>query len=398
MSIVLDARTVFATLLIGYLIALVLTLAYWNGSLKLATLKVYIGAKSMQAIALYFAALRGHIPDVLSVLLANSMLFIVYTLEICVLLSLQRILTVRMKWLYVILTLASIAGFLFIYFFNNQEETRIAFASVLLAIIFLPAYRLIVVRGASPLARVMGTLYLCVGIWMLIRSGGAVLGHNWASFYQQSDVQLPMLLVLFLIIVVGHTGIVLLMKEQSHRELVRLANQDDLTGALNRRTFAIRAERQLARYAKKRQPLSYMLFDVDRFKIINDTYGHYVGDQVLQHLASRVRQHLGTQDMLVRYGGDEFGILLPGLDEEASAQFAEQMISEFAGVDDQQLPTTYSVSVGILTVIPNARTTMENLYITCDQALYAAKRDGRNRIIRVQEDRMAAVPMKQANI
>jgi len=392
MSIVLDARTVFVTLLIGYLIALLLTLAYWNGSMRLATLKVYVGAKSLQALALFLTVQRGHVPDVLSIWLANSMLFVVYTLEICVLLSLQNLLTTRMKQLYAVLASGSIAGFLYIFLFNNQEEIRISFASALLAILFLPAYRLIAVRGASPLTRAMGALYLGVGVWMLVRASAALLGYDWASFYRPSEFQLPTLLILFLIIVFGHLGIVLLMKEQSHRELVRLANQDDLTGALNRRTFAIRAHRQLVRYAKKRQPVSYLLFDVDRFKTINDTYGHYVGDQVLQHLASRIRQHLGADDMLVRYGGDEFGILLLGLDEEASARFAEQMISDFSADEDQQLPTTYSISVGILTVIPNAQTTMEKLYITCDEALYAAKRDGRNRIIRVQWDGKTAVP------
>ncbi|MBD3921939.1 GGDEF domain-containing protein [Paenibacillus sp. PR3] len=393
MSISLDAQTVFATLLIGYLIALVLTLAYWNDSMRLVTVRVYIGAKSMQAVALFLVSMRGYMPETVSILLGNSILFVVYALEICALLHLQRVLTKRMKWLYAFITAGSIAGFSLIYLLHNREEFRIAFASVLLAVIFLPSYRLLLARGASPLARVMGALYFGVAIWMLVRAGAAVLGYKWASFYTPSEYQLPTLLVLFLIIVVGHTGVVLLMKEQSHRELVILANQDDLTGALNRRTFAIQAERQLVRYAKLHKPMSYLLFDVDRFKTINDTYGHYVGDQVLQHLASRVRHHLDKDDMLVRYGGDEFGILLPGRDEEASARFAEQMISEFTAGDEQQ-PAPYSISVGILTVIPDAQTRLENLYITCDKALYAAKRDGRNRIIRVRQERKTAVPVE----
>ncbi|WP_174812924.1 GGDEF domain-containing protein [Paenibacillus cellulosilyticus] len=394
MSIVMDARTVFATLLVGYLIALVLTLAFWNGSMKLVTLRVYLGAKGMQAAALFLLALRGSIPGILSILLANSVLFIVYTLEICVLLHLQKILTMRMRRQYVFLALGSIVGFLFIYLFNNHEESRIAYASLLLAIIFLPAYRLVVARKASVLARIMGALYLSVGVWMLVRASAAALNYDWASYYRPNEYQLPGLLMSFLVIVVGHTGVVLLVKEQSTKELIRLANQDDLTGALNRRTFSIRAERQLARCAKMRKPLSYLLFDVDRFKTINDTYGHYVGDQVLQHLASRVRQHLGTEDMLVRYGGDEFGILLPGLDEQASELFAEQIIGEFKIVEDRLPPAPYSISVGVLTIVPDSTTKLESLYITCDEALYAAKRDGRNRVIRVRQERMAAVPVE----
>lgn len=393
MSISLDAQTVFVTLLIGYLIALVLTLAYWNGNMRLGTLKVYVGAKSMQAVALFLVSMRGSIPGTLSILLGNSILFVVYTLEICVLLQLQHVLTTRMKWVYTFLTAGSIAGFLFIFLFDNEEEIRIAFGSILVAVIFLPSYRLLVARGASPLARVMGGLYFGVAICLLVRSGTAVLGYKWASFYTPNEYQLPTLLVLFLIIVVGHTGVVLLMKEQSHRELVQMANQDDLTGALNRRTFALRAERQLKQCAKMREPLSYLIFDVDRFKIINDTYGHYVGDQVLQHLTSRVRKHLGADDLLVRYGGDEFGILLPGRGERDSAQFAELLISELEAREGHQVPVSYSISVGVLTVIPDAELHLESLYITCDQALYAAKRDGRNRVIRIKAEHMASVPM-----
>jgi hypothetical protein len=268
MSIVVDTRTVFLTLLIGYFIAMALTLAYWNGSMRLPSLQVYIGAKSAQAVALFLLALRGYIPGALSILLANSMLFVVYALEICVLLHLQGMLTTRMKRLYAGLTLGGIIGFLLIYMFANQEEYRIAFVSAQLAFMFLPAYRLMIARHASLLARVMGALYLFLGIYLLIRADAAVFGYDWASYYRPGEFQLLILIVLFLVVVVSHTGFVLLFKEQANRELVRLANQDDLTGALNRRTFAI--------------------------------------------LTARVRRYLGADDLLVRYGGDEFGILLPG--------------------------------------------------------------------------------------
>lgn len=393
MSITLDARAVYTTLLIGYLIALAVTMAYWHGSMKFETIKVYAGAKSLQVVGLFLLSMRDSIPSVLSVLIANCILCIVYTLEICVLFNLQHMLTARMKWLYRSIALGGVTGFLLIYAFSDGDEWQTAFSCIMTAITFIPAYRVVAARSATMLARVMGTLYLLVCVWLIVRAGGAALGQAWASFYKPSEYQLPSLLFLFLMIVMGHIGIVLLVKEQLQRELVELANQDDLTGALNRRAFTILAERQLKLCARTRKPISYLLFDVDRFKIINDTYGHYVGDQVLRHLATRIRRHLGTEDMFVRYGGDEFGILLPGVGEEASTRFVEQMVGDLEQASDQQVKVPlvpYSISVGLLTIHPDAHTQMDSLYMTCDHALYAAKRDGRNRVIRVQADQMGA--------
>jgi len=221
----------------------------------------------------------------------------------------------------------------------------------------------------------------------LVRGVAALLSStDSVSLYTPGAYQLFSLLSIYLVTNLVNLGFVLLIKEKADHELIRLASYDDLTGTLNRRTFTEKAKKYLTDYSKKGQPLSYLLFDIDNFKTINDTYGHHVGDQVLQDLTTRIKQHLGKEDLFVRYGGDEFGILIPGKDETDSSEIAEQIIQTLNGAISRSLPVTYTISLGVLTVIPDQHMQLETLYTTCDKALYNAKNNGRNGVFRGQID------------
>jgi diguanylate cyclase (GGDEF)-like protein len=136
-----------------------------------------------------------------------------------------------------------------------------------------------------------------------------------------------------------------------------------------------------------------LLFDIDRFKNVNDTYGHTAGDQVLLDITARVKRLLGENDLFVRYGGDEFGLLLPGVDEAASDAIAELIIEAPAGAENRGLPAPYTISIGVLTVVPDPHTQLKTLYAACDQALYSAKHSGRNGAVRSPAaDAHAAAP------
>ncbi|MBP3962457.1 GGDEF domain-containing protein [Paenibacillus lignilyticus] len=238
------------------------------------------------------------------------------------------------------------------------------------------------------LRRVTGSLYMIAIVVFVARGIIALHSVESASFFIPGIFQLISILGVFLLTVLGSIAFALLLKEKTNQELVQLASYDDLTGTLNRRTFTLQAKLALAQYAKKGKPVSYLLFDIDWFKTINDTYGHHVGDQVLQDLASRIKRRLGSEDLFVRYGGDEFGLMLPGTNEAESTQLAEQIKRSLGGSFGEEPPVPYSISMGVLTVVPNKHTQLETLYATCDKALYTAKSNGRDGMYRSQSEQV----------
>ncbi|WP_028549022.1 GGDEF domain-containing protein [Paenibacillus sp. UNC451MF] len=386
MDLLLDAKTIFISLGIGHLFTLILISAYWHDHAKDITVKTFFLAKCAQTTTWFFQAFRGKIPDALSISLANSILFIGATLEVLAILSLQSALRPMTKKIYFIVTALSIIGFQLIVLFYNEEYVRIAYSSIITAAIVIPVYRMILGKTRTLLMKMMGYLYLFVIATSLIRGTVALLSPQKTSLFIPGVYQTMAFLALYIVMILGNTGFILLLKEKADQELIRLASYDDLTGTLNRRTFTSYAAQYLTDYAKKKKPLSYMLFDIDWFKTINDTYGHNIGDQVLQDLTTRIKQHLGEDALFVRYGGDEFGILLPGKDEAESTEIAQQIIQSLNGATSRDLPIAYSISMGILTIVPDHHTQLETLYTSCDKALYIAKNKGRNGLFRGQVD------------
>jgi diguanylate cyclase (GGDEF)-like protein len=160
------------------------------------------------------------------------------------------------------------------------------------------------------------------------------------------------------------------------------ATRDHLTGILNRGTVIEIAQRELAHAARKGEPAALILADLDNFKRINDTYGHPVGDAVLCETAKRLGMRLRVYDVLGRYGGEEFLILLPGCDAQSAREIAEQLR---ASVASEAVPTAageldITMSFGLGAINPGATATWDDLVRTADEALYRAKRAGRDRI------------------
>jgi diguanylate cyclase (GGDEF)-like protein/PAS domain S-box-containing protein len=171
--------------------------------------------------------------------------------------------------------------------------------------------------------------------------------------------------------------------EAQNCELRKLATRDSLTGCLNRRAFFEGAETEFVAAVEGHTEFSCMMVDIDHFKQFNDLHGHAVGDQVIQAVARALFAGLRTTDLLCRYGGEEFCIVLPGTSIEVSMQVAERLrlkIQEHArGAvrGTQVLPI--SASFGVCTRAMGARSLLE-LIDQADQALYKSKADGRNRV------------------
>jgi diguanylate cyclase (GGDEF)-like protein len=166
-------------------------------------------------------------------------------------------------------------------------------------------------------------------------------------------------------------------------EVNRLATLDGLTHTYNRRHFmdlAMRAYQTARRFG---QPLAALMLDVDHFKDVNDRYGHHVGDQVLRVLAERCASALRAIDVLGRYGGEEFAILLPGATQENAANVLAERIRRC--VADDPVPTDagpvkVTVSVGVASMDESTRHP-DDLFKRADAALYEAKQAGRNRVV-----------------
>jgi len=159
-------------------------------------------------------------------------------------------------------------------------------------------------------------------------------------------------------------------------EVQRLAITDGLTDTYNRRHFFELAENEFNRARRFQHPVSAIMFDVDHFKQINDTYGHAIGDQVLRVVAERCRESIRDIDILGRYGGEEFAIILPATDLSGALSVAERLRRSIA---DVPIPTerddvTITISLGVAS---NAQD-VAALVNRADAAMYAAKQAGRN--------------------
>ncbi len=177
-------------------------------------------------------------------------------------------------------------------------------------------------------------------------------------------------------------------------ELNRTATHDFLTETLNRRAAQARIDHAIEQLPLGDTPLSVLLLDIDHFKQINDQYGHDVGDQVLVGIATLLRKHVRGHDMVARWGGEEFVILLQGTGPCAAMAVAERLIRVIADTPLVWGPVTIPchVSIGIATAATDD-TDSAALIRAADHALYHAKRTGRNRVVAHQGDtpEMAAV-------
>lgn len=376
MEIYVDSTIITAMLFIGFLFTLIMIGSYGFTHKRDMTLNMFFLAKCCQILAVSLMVFRGDISDVLSIWLANIVLYTGTSLEVAALVNLQGYLRPKMRLIYIYVTIIGIMGFSILFIFYNTESVRIAYYSFLTAILLLPVC-LVGFKSSSLLMKVVSLLY-GVGVIFSIVRGMAAFFIPIQSFtlYNPGVLQLIVLLSFYVLSNLMNLAFLLLMKEKVDRELVVLANYDDLTGALNRRSFTQQAEHILRYSARKQSVVSYILLDIDHFKTINDTHGHVAGDQVLRDLSQTIQGMLDKGDLYGRYGGDEFGILLSEKNEEEADRFAAGLCNTLNRGKPGSVP--FHISMGILTVRPTDNMKMEALYAACDPALYEAKSNGRN--------------------
>jgi diguanylate cyclase (GGDEF)-like protein len=173
--------------------------------------------------------------------------------------------------------------------------------------------------------------------------------------------------------------------EEKNRELQRISISDGLTGLYNHRHIHGLLRDEFERAGRTEAPLTVAMFDLDHFKLVNDTYGHQAGDRVLQQIADLLKQSARDIDRLGRYGGEEFLALLPATDSDGGEVFVERVraaTERHAFNIDADQPLRMTVSAGLATYPHPRILNTEMLVRAADEALYAAKARGRNRVVR----------------
>lgn len=184
-----------------------------------------------------------------------------------------------------------------------------------------------------------------------------------------------------LLVSFASTATAAIQNAQLHSTVHHLAITDPLTGVYNRRGFSELAQKIISCTKRNQRPLSAMMIDIDFFKQVNDRYGHDIGDQILKSLAERCQMVLRESDIICRYGGEEFAVLLPDSDVQGTQIAAERLFASIAQNPIQTECGTISITVSIgIAGYSEKIATLEGILKCADMALYLAKQEGRNRI------------------
>lgn len=299
--------------------------------------------------------------------------------------GIQKFKRVRANWILPIVSILLVFGVtVWFHVLHPNVQARAVLNSLVYAGINFACAKLLLVPAAQPLKtayRFTGTAFLVLTVAFLYRAVnlyffspvGADL-HNLALspgiFFIGSMTQMCLTF-----------GFVLILNYRLVTDLQTLAVRDPLTGILNRRSLEDEAGYLLARCERNNETMTLMMIDVDHFKAVNDQYGHQVGDEVLMQLVEIVSATIRTGDYFARYGGEEFCVMLPLTAQDDALILAERLRQKYADTliiaGAHTLRSTISIGITDTQV---AGLEFRTLVSYADQALYQAKKSGRNRV------------------
>lgn len=361
----------------------------------------WVLANAAAFIALLLFAGRGTLPDLISIEVANGMLAGAIAL---VYIGLRRFfqLDVPSRVLAAGWGLM-LAGVMFFHYAIDSIPARIVVVSVFHGTISL-LIGATIVRVKSVRLRYPYLFTACIaflfGAGHFIRGAVYLTGSDTlTSTLQASGWNLIFLSIGTLVLPIYGMGAVMMAHDRMMTRALDDANHDFLTSLWTRRALFEFAERELARSRRTHRKLSLLVFDVDHFKQLNDSFGHAAGDQVLIAIAKCTLQQVRAMDYVARIGGEEFAILLPEVDEPTAFNIAERLrrtLHEHNYPEVKKIsagaPITVSVSIGIATAEDNE--TISELLNRADKALYQAKAAGRN-LVRQAEVGMLIPPSEK---
>ncbi|MDD2546574.1 MAG: GGDEF domain-containing protein [Burkholderiaceae bacterium] len=371
-----DLRTaVFLTGAMGALMAMVLFFLRRNYPASVQGMREWALGPLVVAASTLLIARQGHGPDVLTVVLANLVLLSGSALLVRG--TYRHFARPLPRWpaLLVCAGAPAIAWWTLV---TPYYSLRLVVISSILACHFAGMARVVFAQPVQSFATryTLGVLSALI-LAMLLRLVSATTLPAGEGLFQATFFQSLYILSLSFGLLMLTIGFVLLASERLHAELENLITHDMLTNALTRRTLFERGHAELARSQRNGHPVSALMMDLDHFKNVNDQHGHLVGDAVLRDFALRAMAQLRPADLLGRYGGEEFVVLLTetALDQ---ARLVAERIRTSSSADPQLPPCT--VSIGVATLAPGQPASFDALINQADAALYQAKHRGRNRI------------------
>ena len=268
-------------------------------------------------------------------------------------------------------------------FYHSVEIRAIGNAVIMTVFSVLISRELLTVLKPVPQAmRVMGWIYVANAAVFLVRAIAANQHTQPVDPLNPNGVAVFMLLWWLCMTIAVTLGMVLMTAERLQDYLDSQANRDPLTGALNRRSFSLLTEKAIARARRFGKPLSLLVMDLDKFKQINDRFGHDVGDTMLCQFVNCANKILRDEDVFCRFGGEEFIALLPNTSAELALVAAERLRAAFEEeaaqlqITRNNEPFSITVSIGIGELKQDEN--FELLFSRADTALYQAKENGRN--------------------
>lgn len=341
-------------------------------------------AMSLETLTWLLIAGRGVIPDVLSIVLANTLKAGGHALILAAICEFQRRHVPRWQYLVPIALTVAMTIILF-----DDLAGRFIWGGLIFGFQMALIGRVLLTDPETRLGRAWRLMFAGVVIFALVlalRAVVALLGLGELAQPQSGITPHPVQILAFVAIMatalIGSIGFVLMVKERADREILHLAMTDSLTQVPNRRALMQRAEQALAR--RSGLPLALLMIDVDHFKRINDNHGHPAGDEVLRAVVGLLSGRLRRQDIIGRYGGEEFCIVVPDTDRSGALKLAESLRETVAAgtmVTEQGEALQVTVSIGCALCPPGAERNLKDLLAEADSALYAAKQAGRNRMV-----------------
>ncbi|HEX9571809.1 MAG TPA: GGDEF domain-containing protein [Burkholderiales bacterium] len=306
-----------------------------------------------------------------------------YTFGVLALLALHVAVSARavtdIKVLYLLgMMLLAVSGLAFVLLAHRYGVfTATLFSTVVLLFMVIP----LVPWGLREALFAVGTIYLIFTGSTLSVAGRFAHEALWTlQFLMLSAAVISLALVAFAIVVRKEHLEARFKLTAANEKLAKVSLQDPLTGAWNRRFLDEHFGEIVARHAARGEACALGVLDVDRFKELNDSYGHACGDRVLQRLVKALTQALDADEYVVRIGGDEFVLIMR---EEAAKPRLERALEWFREreQDFPDLPAMPSVSIGMARVPPEAPIPLREAYLLADKSLYAAKAGGRGRVV-----------------